>query len=133
MIFDVDDFNSKKSNTAFWQAVIILEMGHVLGLGTLWAGKGCVAADCWAGAGSGAVHNYKCKAARREYAALGCGSELPLETDKAGSSCSHWSQPAPVPLIVSRAPLKTVTMYLLQREGAQFRGHDAGEQHCLTP
>jgi hypothetical protein len=66
-------------------------MGHVLGIGTIWDDKGCMA-SCK----SGVANNYvkaKCPAAPREYAALGCGDQLPIETSTGspGSDCSHWS------------------------------------------
>jgi hypothetical protein len=67
------------------------EVGHALGVGTVWAERGCVS-GCAAGSGSPSF--YLCKAARREYAATpGCRGDLPVETrGPEGSACAHFSE-----------------------------------------
>lgn len=86
MKFDSDDINDLISKGTF-QNVIIHEVGHVLGLGTLWDNFGLINLqdDAYDG-----VH------ARTEWQKLGCGDDQPyppVETEgSAGTKFKHWSE-----------------------------------------
>lgn len=80
----------------YWGKYILREMGNALGLGDLWSSdfKGC-ASTCRRSVFGTSPAYYDaaaCPAAAREYAALGCGSQLPLETNDFMDSCSLWSE-----------------------------------------
>jgi hypothetical protein len=68
------------------QAWIAAPQGHVLGIGTIWKKRGC---ESGCVVGSGAANRYRCTAAQREWTALGCAGNLPIETstNEAGSDC----------------------------------------------
>jgi hypothetical protein len=60
--------------------------GHVLGIGTIWSRRGCMS-GCTPSTPS-SWNYYKCTAARREWTALGCSGDLPIETAMgSGSGC----------------------------------------------
>jgi hypothetical protein len=90
MQFDAADAGTNPDPN-FWGGVILHEMGHVLGIGSIWEDRGCMSGCA---AGSGSPNFYLCKAARREYAATpGCKGDLPIETIMgAGSGCAHFSE-----------------------------------------
>lgn len=91
MIFDQADVEAGADPT-YWGRVILHEMAHVLGIGTIWEERGCMV-GCTPLTPS-ATNNYLCANARREFAAIsGCGTDLPIETAaRKGSSCAHWKE-----------------------------------------
>lgn len=89
MRFDTSDIGTTISLAQF-RSVVLHEMGHVLGIGTLWPRFGCVDACT---AGSGASVSYLCPAAQREYKKIGCSGALPIETEMGqGSGCAHFRE-----------------------------------------
>lgn len=78
--YDID--NIRRQGTL--PSVILHEMGHILGIGTLWKEKGIQ------------INSEKCpyigSNANNEYKALtGCNAAVPIETDGGGgTACSHW-------------------------------------------
>ncbi|KAI8463328.1 MAG: hypothetical protein J3K34DRAFT_475300 [Monoraphidium minutum] len=73
-----------------FEAVVLHEMGHALGLGTIDQNIACVR-DCVPG--SRAQVFWQCANANREYAAIGCTGPVPIETTMGeGSGCAHWSE-----------------------------------------
>ena len=85
MNFDAADLDEMRQNGSL-QSVILHEMGHVLGIGTLWESRGVTGSD---------AENcpYTGQNAIREYNALtGCDS-LPVEQDGSGGTrCSHFDE-----------------------------------------
>lgn len=54
-------------------------------------------------AGSGNLVFYTCPAAQREYNAIGCVGQLPIETTMPkGSSCVHWKESIMLSELMSR-------------------------------
>ncbi|GBF90039.1 hypothetical protein Rsub_02747 [Raphidocelis subcapitata] len=92
MEFDIDDLATLTPDQ--WRAVILHEMGHVLGIGIdyYWQYKHRCIPRCRPG--SNADVFYTCANAAREFAALpGCGPNLPVETKAGvGSGCAHWQE-----------------------------------------
>jgi hypothetical protein len=67
-----------------WTGVILHEMGHVLGIGTLWGRNKLHEANS---------DEYQGKFAKAEWAKLGCSGKLPVETDGGpGTAFSHWDE-----------------------------------------
>lgn len=92
MKFDTSDIGSTISDEDF-KSVVLHEMGHVLGIGTLWDQPkfGCMGACT---PGSNADVFYQCSNANKKYQELGCpGTAIPIETQMGdGSGCGHWSE-----------------------------------------
>jgi hypothetical protein len=67
--------------------VILHEMAHVLGIGTLWEHNSLHNGDCTSDYYSGAI-------ARQKWADLGCTGDLPVETDGncPGTAGAHWDE-----------------------------------------
>jgi Leishmanolysin len=85
MRFDADDAASLEARGA-WDDVVLHEMLHCLGFGTLWGAKGLMAA------GSGF---YVGPAGIAEYAAAGGTGPVPVETTGGmGTAGMHWSEAA---------------------------------------
>lgn len=86
MTFDSADLDAMETDGTL-DDVITHEMGHVLGIGTLWAPKGLLAGsgtDDPTFTGAGAV---------AEYAALGGTGDVPVEnTGGAGTAEGHWRE-----------------------------------------
>lgn len=86
MSFDAADAASLDAQGR-WGDVVLHEMLHCLGFGTLWAAKGLVAA----GGGGG----YVGPAGMAEYAAMGGAGPVPVETEGGvGTAGLHWSEAA---------------------------------------
>ena len=84
MIFDTDDLNLLV-RTGKLDSVVLHEMGHALGIGTLWDFNGLYSQ------GSG-VYNPG-TSADREWKAIGCSGPLPVELDRGiGSANVHWDE-----------------------------------------
>jgi hypothetical protein len=67
-----------------WTGVILHEMGHVLGIGTLWEATGVYNAG---------EDEYLGSLAKAEWAALGCTGKLPVELDGgSGTAGGHWDE-----------------------------------------
>jgi hypothetical protein len=69
-----------------WTNVILHEMGHVLGIGTLWMLNKIH---------SGSTHdaNYRGSSAKQAWKDMGCSGRLPVETDGAdGTAGGHWDE-----------------------------------------
>lgn len=101
MVFDVDDVNDDRLAGAvnsttwkqYWGAVILHEMGHLLGINDgLWEARGCMY-GCRPNHPEDTVY-YLCKNARREFQATPtCSGNLILETAAGGgSACAHWAE-----------------------------------------
>jgi hypothetical protein len=85
MRFDATDAASLEER-GLWGDVVLHEMLHCLGFGTLWAAKGLLAAG-------GAA--YVGPAGMAEYAALGGAGPVPVETEGGASTAGlHWSEAA---------------------------------------
>lgn len=84
MFFDSADIAASTSNIT---ATILHEMGHVIGIGTLWSIKGL--------AGSSPTCSYSSSSqATKEYQTLsGCTTAVPIENDGgSGTACGHWDE-----------------------------------------
>ncbi|GBF90036.1 hypothetical protein Rsub_02744 [Raphidocelis subcapitata] len=92
MVFDIDDLDTLTPDQ--WLAVILHEMGHVLGIGSpyYWETRHQCISSCTPE--SNVTLPYTCANAAREFAALpGCGPTLLVETEAPeGSSCGHWQE-----------------------------------------
>jgi hypothetical protein len=67
-----------------WTNVILHEMGHVLGIGTLWKGNQLH---------SGSNDNYEGSEAKQAWKDMGCSGRLPVETDGgSGTAGGHWDE-----------------------------------------
>lgn len=85
MKFDVDDVVSLE-NAGDFSAVILHEMGHVLGFGTIWDDKGLV------GAGT-SNPTFNGPAARGAWNAIGGSGNVPVENSGgSGTAGSHWRE-----------------------------------------
>jgi hypothetical protein len=93
MQFDSADVGSFTA-TAF-QDVILHEMGHVLGIGTLWKFKNLLS-GAGSGGNCGATPTYTGANAKTEFATLGGSGNIPVEGSSDGSgpgTCdSHWRE-----------------------------------------
>jgi hypothetical protein len=85
MFFDSADIALLKRQ-GLYETVILHEMGHVLGIGTLWLEKGVQT--------NSGTCPYNGVNANREYKRLtGCSNKAPTEqSGNAGSKCSHWQE-----------------------------------------
>jgi trimeric autotransporter adhesin len=87
MAFDLDDVERMKEENTYYP-VILHEMGHVMGIGSIWEGTGITGSsrkNC----------PYRGANGNREYQAIsGCTSRtLPTEQDGGGSTrCGHFSE-----------------------------------------
>ena len=82
MRFDADDAASLDARCG-WDDVVLHEMLHCLGFGTLWAVKGLVAAN----------GGYVGAAGMAAYAAIGGAGPVPVETEGGvGTARLHWSE-----------------------------------------
>lgn len=83
MRFDTGDLNSLSS--AALEAVIVHEMGHVMGIGTLWDYNN----DLYT---SGEFYKQNSKA-QEKWNEIGCTGRLPVETDGGqGTAGGHWDE-----------------------------------------
>jgi hypothetical protein len=83
MKFDEEDIEWMIAE-GLWKGVIIHEMGHVLGIGTLWALNKLHKEK---------TDEYKGKFAKEEWKKLGCSGKLPVETDGGpGTAFGHWDE-----------------------------------------
>lgn len=57
--------------------VVLHEMGHCLGIGTLWSYNGCI---CGCVVSSGIPNYYLCANAQKQFNNIGCTGQLPIET-----------------------------------------------------
>ena len=85
MTFDSADVESMIANGR-WEDTIMHEMGHVLGIGTFWshnkAHSGDITDDKYTGVN-----------ALKQWRALGCSGDLPVETDGGlGTAGGHWDE-----------------------------------------
>ena len=84
MQFDVADAVALDAQGG-WGDVVLHEMLHAMGFGTLWAMKGLAAAT--------GVGGYTGAAGMAEYAAMGGSGPVPVETKGgAGTAGEHWSE-----------------------------------------
>ena len=87
MVFDTADIERLRNDGELVQ-VILHEMGHVLGLGTLWedASLTTPAPTC--------TYNFNSKASEQWRSISGCGAQaVPVETDGGpGTACGHWDE-----------------------------------------
>lgn len=84
LIFDSADVNAFSSQL---QDILVHEMGHSLGIGTLWQSKGLLS-----GAGT-SNPSFVGTRARTEYATLGGSGNVPVEnTGGAGTRDGHWRE-----------------------------------------
>jgi hypothetical protein len=105
---DRDDLMLMKTNGLI-RNVLIHEMGHCLGLGTLWTSKKCI--NCTL---PNFNTTYNCPNANREFALLS-NKSLKIEGNMtAGSRCVHWSsamgQEIMVPFAYRDMPISRVTI-----------------------
>ena len=113
MRFDADDAASLDAR-GLWDGVVLHEMLHCLGFGTLWAAKGLLAPG-----GGG----YVGPAGMAEYAAAGGAGPVPVETEGgAGTAGLHWSEAAfgdelMTGWIAVAAPLSALTLASLSDLG----------------
>ena len=91
MRFDSADVAALEQGGTF-QDVILHEMGHVLGIGTLWGRKGLLTfsgSDCQASNDPAFTGTN----AKDEYATLGGSGNVPVENDGGrGTKCGHWDE-----------------------------------------
>lgn len=86
MSFDVDDVGSYKAN-GLLAAIIKHEMGHLLGIGTLWAARGITKSD------SSSNCPYLGEHANREYHRVSGCKTVPTELDGGrGTRCLHFDE-----------------------------------------
>lgn len=84
MKFDVDDI--KGLDDEEWKAVILHELGHVLGIGTLFSYNGLHS-------GRASSDRYSGTYAQAEWETLCPGGRLPIETDgSVGTAGGHWDE-----------------------------------------
>ncbi len=87
--YGVMSFDSADVNSFDLSSVILHEMGHVLGIGTLWSRFGLVNYS------SGCPSNprYSGPSAWSEWNALGGSGDIPVEQDGGGgTACGHWDE-----------------------------------------
>lgn len=84
MKFDIDDIRLLSDDE--WKAVILHELGHVLGIGSMFAKNGLHS-------GYSTSDYYTGTFAQAEWQALCPGGRLPIETDgSVGTAGSHWDE-----------------------------------------
>lgn len=89
-IYGVMIFDSADSNTSDLFETILHEMGHVLGIGTLWTFKSLVNYD---NSNCPATPLFTATNAVREYQSLGATGNVPVEQDGGrGTACGHWDE-----------------------------------------
>ena len=85
MEFDTADISNMVSDGT-WENVILHEMAHVLGIGTLWQLNKLHS-------GSTNSDLYRGPIAQAKWAEIGCSGNLPVETDGgAGTAGGHWDE-----------------------------------------
>jgi hypothetical protein len=85
MRFDEADVQNM-INRGAWNNVILHEMGHVLGVGTLWNNNQLHS-------GNKADDNYEGSEAKQAWVDMGCSGQLPIETDGgSGTAGGHWDE-----------------------------------------
>jgi hypothetical protein len=85
MKFDEADVKNM-INVGAWTNVILHEMGHVLGIGTLWTSNKLHS-------GSTPNDKYKGRYAKQAWKDMGCSGPLPVETDGgSGTAGGHWDE-----------------------------------------
>jgi hypothetical protein len=85
MKFDKADVQNM-INKGTWTNVILHEMGHVLGIGTLWNYNQLHSGD-------NADDKYKGRSAKQAWKDMGCSGRLPIETDGSdGTAGGHWDE-----------------------------------------
>ena len=89
MRFDSADVDSLGSR---FEAVILHEMGHVLGIGTIWDDLNLLAFNGSSCLNSSSI-GFTGSSARAEYADLGGSGNVPVENGGgSGTKCSHWDE-----------------------------------------
>ncbi|MEO1234425.1 MAG: EGF domain-containing protein [Myxococcota bacterium] len=125
MIFDRAD-SQQLIATGTFAAVILHEMGHVLGLGSSWAPRGLLTnPSCpGGGSGSGADTRYIGAAAVAAWQELGGIGEVPVENRLGPGSCDgHWREDGPLsgelmsPLLSRNNILSIITLRSLEDLG----------------
>ena len=94
MTFDTAD-NANMIAQGTFEAVILHEIGHVLGIGSLWSSAGLLVSQSCAGggAGNGADTRFVGTNATAEWRTLGGTGDLPVENTLGAGSCdSHWRE-----------------------------------------
>ena len=87
--YGIMNFDSADSNGPELFETILHEMGHVLGIGTLWTNFGLVNFS----GGCPANPRYTGSSARSEWQALGGSGNVPVEADGGpGTRCGHWDE-----------------------------------------
>ena len=87
--YGVMSFDSADVNSFDLSSVILHEMGHVLGIGTLWPDFGLVNYS----SGCPSTPRYSGTSARSEWNALGGSGNIPVEQDGGpGTACGHWDE-----------------------------------------
>jgi hypothetical protein len=85
MRFDEADVQNM-INIGAWTNVILHEIGHVLGIGTLWNNNQLHSSNK-------ADDNYEGSEAKQAWVDMGCSGQLPIETDGgSGTAGSHWDE-----------------------------------------
>lgn len=91
MVLDSADVAFMQSNGTL-ESVIVHEMGHVLGIGTMWSHLGLLSYNASECLGSTAV-SFLGPRANAEWNALGGIGGLPVESNYGqGTKCGHWSE-----------------------------------------
>lgn len=87
--YGVMNFDSADSGGPDLYETILHEMGHVLGLGTLWTRFGLTNYS----SGCPATPRYTGASARSEWSALGGSGDVPVENGGGGgTACGHWDE-----------------------------------------
>ncbi len=127
MIFDQDDLSNLESNNTM-VPVVLHEMGHVLGIGTIWDDRGLLQAPSLPN-NSGADTHFTGDGATEAFDAAGgttyADSKVPVENELGeGSSDSHWRENVMdielmTPLVENTGgmPLSAITILSLQDLG----------------
>ena len=88
--YGVMSFDSADVNSFDLASVILHEMGHVLGIGTLWPRFGLVN---YSSGSCPTAPRYSGSSARGEWNALGGGGNIPVEQNGGGgTACGHWDE-----------------------------------------
>lgn len=92
MEFDIADVATLETAKQF-ELVILHEMGHVLGFGTLWEGEGKDLLDEPCRSNSSATAGFKGAEAVMQFDVLGEMGNPPIENDYgSGTRCGHWDE-----------------------------------------
>lgn len=87
--YGVMSFDSADVDSVNLTAVILHEMGHVLGIGTLWERFGLVNYT----SGCPSAPRYSGSSARSEWNAFGGSGNIPVENNGGqGTACGHWDE-----------------------------------------